>query len=205
MNVEEELSQLSTYSEELGLDLTRPEDRFKWFLASVLFAKRISVEIAKRTYLRFKEEELTTPDRILAAGWDRLVQVLDSGGYVRYDFSTATNLLRIMEDLKEKYEDLEGLHRKSKDSKDLEKRLQEFKGIGPVGTNIFLRELRGIWEKAKPKTSRMAVEVAKRLGVKNTEAHESALVRLNLEYCKKRRCEECPAGNYCKERFGEDA
>ena len=102
MSVEEELSQLSTYSEELGLDLTKPESRFKWFLASILFAKRISAEIAKRTYRRFEEEELTTPDRILTAGWDRLVQVLDSGGYVRYDFSTATNLLRIMEELKKK-------------------------------------------------------------------------------------------------------
>lgn len=199
--VEEELSRLSTYSEELGLDLTKPEDRFKWFLASNLFAKRISAEIAKRTYRRFEEEGLTTPESILDAGWDQLVQVLDSGDYVRYDFSTATNLLRILGELKEEYGCLEKLHRKSKDSKDLEKRLQEFKGIGPVGTNIFLRELRGIWEKAKPKNSRMAVEVAKRLGVENTEAYESALVRLNLEYCKKRRCEECPAENYCKERF----
>ena len=86
MNVEEELSQIFTYSEELGLDLTRPEDRFKWFLASILFAKRISAEIARRTYRRFKDEELTKLGMILAAGWDTLVQVLDSGGYVRYDF-----------------------------------------------------------------------------------------------------------------------
>jgi hypothetical protein len=133
LSVEGELSQLSTYSEELGLNLTRPEDRFKWFLASILFAKRISANIAKRTYNRFEEEELTTPDIILAAGWDRLVQVLDSGGYVRYDFSTATNLLRIMERLKEKYEDLEGLHRGSTNPEDLEKRLKEFSGVGPVG------------------------------------------------------------------------
>jgi len=100
LNGEKELSQLSTYSEELGLDLTRPEDRLKWFLASILFAKRISAEIAKRTYRRFEEEELTTPDKILVAGWERLVEVLGSRGYVRYDFSTATNLLRIMEELK---------------------------------------------------------------------------------------------------------
>lgn len=198
MNVEEELSQLPTYSEELGLNLAGPEDRFKWFLASILFAKRISAEIAKRTYRRFEEEELTTPDRILAAGWDRLVQVLDSGGYVRYDFSTATNLLRIMEELKEKYENLEGLHRESTSPEDLERRLQEFSGVGPVGVNIFLRGLRGIWDRAKPEPSRMAVKVAQRIGLEKVEPHESALVRINLEYCKKRRCEECSVRNHCK-------
>jgi endonuclease III len=200
LSVEEELSQLSTYSEELGLNLTRPEDRFKWFLASILFAKRISADIAKRTYNRFEEEELTTPDIILAAGWDRLVQVLDSGGYVRYDFSTATNLLRIMERLKEKYEDLEGLHRGSTNPEDLEKRLKEFSGVGPVGVNIFLRELRDIWEKAKPKPSKMAVKVAQRIGLEKIEPYESALVRIKLEYCKKRQCEKCPVRNHCKDK-----
>jgi len=200
MSVEAALSELRSYSEELGLDLTKPEDRFKWFLASILFAKRISAEIAKRTYRRFEEEGLTTPERILEAGWDRLVQVLDSGGYVRYDFSTASNLLKIMEDLVEKYGDLEGLHEESSDPEDLERRLREFKGFGPVGVNIFLRELRGRWEKAKPKPSRMAVETAQRIGLSKVEPYESALVRLNLEYCKKRRCGECPVQEYCKER-----
>lgn len=198
MNVEEELSLLSTYSEELGLDLTRPEDRFKWFLVSILFAKRISAETAKRTYRRFEEEGLTTPDRILTAGWDRLVEVLDSGGYVRYDFSTATNLLKIMKDIQERYGNLENLRRESSSPNDLERRLQEFKGVGPVGVKIFLRELRGIWEKAKPKPSRMAVKVAQRIGLEKVEPYESVLVRINLEYCKKRKCEECFVRNHCK-------
>ncbi|MFQ6080806.1 MAG: hypothetical protein ACE5OW_03955 [Candidatus Bathyarchaeia archaeon] len=199
MSVEAALSKLQSYSDELGLDLTRPKDRFKWFLASILFAKRISADIAKKTYRRFEEEELTTPETILAAGWDRLVQVLDSGGYVRYDFSTASNLLRIMEELKKKYGDLEGLHRESSDPMDLERRLQEFRGVGPVGVNIFLRELRRIWKKAKPKPSRFAVKTAQRVGLKDVESYESVLVRLNLEYCKKRKCGECPVQNHCKE------
>ena len=200
MSVDATLSKLQSYSEELGLDLTRSEDRFKWFLASVLFAKRISAEVAKKTYRQFEEEGLNTPERILAAGWDRLVEVLDSGGYVRYDFSTASNLLKIMEELKEKYGDLEGLHKKSKSPRDLERRLQEFRGVGPVGVNIFLRELRGIWEKAKPKPSRMAIKIGQRIGLKNVELHESALVRLNLEYCKKHKCRECTVQHRCKER-----
>ena len=34
MEITEVLSKLLTYSNELNLDLTKPEDRFKWFLAS---------------------------------------------------------------------------------------------------------------------------------------------------------------------------
>lgn len=199
MSVEAALSKLKSYSEELSLDLTRPEDRFKWFIASILFAKRISAETAKETYRRLEEEGLTTPEEILVAGWDRLVQVLDSGGYVRYDFSTASNLLEIMKKLREEYRALEELHRQSKDSGDLERRLKEFRGFGPVGVNIFLRELRGIWEKARPEPSRMAIETAQRIGLEDVELYESTLVRIKLEYCKRGRCEECPVKNPCKE------
>jgi endonuclease III len=202
MNMKHALSQLQSYSNELALDLTKPEDRFKWFLASVLFAKRISAETAKETYLCFEQEELTSPDAILQASWDRLVEVLDSGGYTRYDFSTATNLLGIAKKLKEKYGSLERLHTESTSPRDLEKRLQEFKGVGPVGVNIFLRELRGIWEKAKPTPSPMAVVTAQKIGLdpEDIERYESQLVRLNLEYCKKRRSSECPLENNCADK-----
>ena len=202
MSVKHALSKLQSYSDELGLDLTKPEDRFKWFLASVLFAKRISAETAKETFLYFEQEELTSPDAILQAGWDRLVEVLDSGGYTRYDFSTATNLLGIAKTLKEKYGSLERLHTESSSPIDLENRLREFKGVGPVGVNIFLRELRGIWEKAKPHPSPMTVVTAQKIGLdpEDVERYESQLVRLNLEYCKKQRISECPLGNNCADK-----
>jgi len=199
LNVKDALSKLQTYSEELGLNLSEPEDRFKWFLASVLFAKRISAETAKETFSYFEQEELTSPDAILEAGWDNLVEVLDSGGYTRYDFSTATNLLGIAKTLKEKYGSLDRLHEESSSPAELERRLQEFRGVGPVGINIFLRELRGIWKKANPKLSPMAVETAQKIGLdpKDVERFESQLVRLNLEYCKKMRSSECPLKDMC--------
>ncbi len=202
MSVKRALSKLQSYSDELGLDLTKPENRFKWFLASVLFAKRISAETAKETYLCFEQEDLTSPEAILDAGWDRLVEVLDSGGYTRYDFSTARKLMGIAKTLKEKYGSLEKLHAESSNPSDLENRLQEFKGVGPVGVNIFLRELRGIWEKAKPNPSPMAVLTAQRIGLspEDVEHYESQLVRLNLEYCRKHRSSECPLGNNCADK-----
>ncbi len=191
---------LPSYSEELGLDLSEPQNRFKWFLASFLFSKRISSSIAERTFRRFEEEGLTTPESILEAGWDRLVEVLDSGGYTRYDFSTASYLLETMERLKDEYGELDEVHARASDPRDLEERLKEFKGVGPVGVNIFLRELRDVWEKARPEPSKVAVDLAERIGIEDVERYESQLVRLYIEHCKKGDCERCPAGEYCRRR-----
>jgi endonuclease III len=202
-DVIEKVLKLITYSQELGLDLKTEEDRFKWFLASLLFAKRISSEVAKRTYREFEKEGIVTPESITGAGWDKLVEVLDSGGYVRYDFSTASNLLEIAASLREKYGSLEVLYIQSQDSRELEKRLLEFKGVGPTTVNIFLRELKAVWEKARPQLSPLAREVASRLGLGEEELEfptvESALVRLNLEFCKRRKCSSCPVREGCQE------
>ena len=197
------LSALKTYSEELGLDLRRAEDRFKWLLASMLFAKRISADIAKRTFAEFVRAGLTSPEQILEAGWSRLVEVLDAGGYVRYDFSTATNLLEMARLLVDRYGGrVDAIHEAASDPRDLERRLMEIRGVGPVAVNIFLRELRGVWDKARPVPCRMALEVAERLGLPKeaVEAHESRLVRLYLEYCKRRKCGECPLKSECRAR-----
>ena len=131
------------YSRDLGINLKsgREEEIFKWFLACLLFGKPIQQEVARRTYFEFEKEKILTPEKILKAGWDKLVEILDRGYYVRYDFSTATKLLEICKELKEKYGNLSNLLKQAKNKKNLSKRLQEFKGIGPVTTRIFLREL----------------------------------------------------------------
>ncbi len=197
------LRQIPTYSCELGLDLRKPGDRIKWFLASMLFAKRISASIARKTYLAFEAEGLVTPDAIIRAGWDKLVEVLDRAGYVRYDFSTASTLLETMEKIK-MVGGLERFHDKAKGPEDLERKLQELKGIGLVASNIFLRELRGIWSKAKPEPSKIAVGLGNGLGLnkRGVEKFESALVRIYLEYCKRGLCDECPVNSLCRKKKG---
>ena len=195
VDVREKVSSLPTYSGELGLDLRKAADRFKWFLASILFAKR--------TYREFGKRGIVTAESIIEAGWDKLVEILDSGGYVRYDFSTASNLLQMANSLKQKCGSLEDLYAQAKDSDDLEKRLLEFKGVGPTTVNIFLRELKTVWTKARPKLSPLAGEVASKIGLSNTDTNppglESALVRLSLEFCKRRRRSGCPVKAECQE------
>jgi len=132
------------YSKDLGINLKsgKEEEIFKWFLACLLFGKPIQQEIAERTYFEFEKAGILTPEKILEAGWDRLVEILDRGHYVRYDFSTATKLLEICKELKEKYGTLTNLLNQAKNQKDLERKFLEFKGIGPVTVRIFLRDLK---------------------------------------------------------------
>ena len=93
--------------------------------------------------------------------------VLDGGGYVRYDFKTATKLLDVSRALLEKYGgNLNRLHTIASDARDLERRLKALgKGIGDVTVNIFLRELRNIWPKAEPLPSELVLTAAKNLGL----------------------------------------
>jgi endonuclease III len=155
------------FSSDLGIDVGsgRSDEIFKWFLASILFGTRIRQDVAQETYRQFDNNRVLTPDEILNTGWDGLVAILDAGGYVRYNFKTATKLLDIAEMLTTRYGgDLNRLHMEAKDASDLEVKLNEFKGVGPVTVNIFLRELRGTWEKADPLPGNMVIEASRDLG-----------------------------------------
>lgn len=131
----------------LGIDLRSKseEELFKWFLACLLFGKPIQTEIAERAWRELMKARLTSPTAVSRAGWDKLVSLLDRAHYVRYDFSTATKLLEVCQELKRRYGTLINLLAQAETPTELSRRLQEIKHIGPVTTRIFLREIRPIW------------------------------------------------------------
>ncbi len=131
----------------LGIDLAskREEELFKWFLACLLFGKPIQSAVAERAFRELMQARLTSPAAVTRAGWDKLVSLLDRAHYVRYDFSTATKLLDVCEELKRRYGTLTNLLTQAKTPAELSRRLQEFKHIGPVTARIFLREIRPLW------------------------------------------------------------
>lgn len=157
-----------SYATALGIDLPAADsgERFKWFIAAILYGTRISERLATRTWREFAARGVLTPQRIVVTGWDGLVAILDSGGYVRYDFKTATKLLAVCTTLLSDYSgDLDILHDAATDPLDLEVRLKALgKGIGETTVAIFLRELRGIWSKAAPPLSPLALVAAQTLG-----------------------------------------
>jgi hypothetical protein len=171
------------YSEVLGINLSEGEDRnvFKWFLASLLFGAPIRESSAMKTYLCFKEHDVLTPRRILATGWDGLVEILDEGTYTRYDYKTADKLLEVAGSLINNYSGSLGrVHSLARDPRDLEGGLKSLaKGIGDVTVSIFLRELRGVWEKADPFPTEREILAGQKLGIVTKGATaESALRQL---------------------------
>jgi len=146
------MEQKKIYAKDLGIDLASKQETeyFKWFLASLLFGKPIQQEVAKRTYFEFVKEGLVTPEAIRQAGWDKLVEVLDRGHYVRYDFSTATKLLDVAKALQETYGTITELLKQAHSIEDLSSRLQAFKGIGPKTADIFLRDIKPIFSQYHP-------------------------------------------------------
>ena len=156
------------YATELGIDLAAEDsgERFRWFVAAILFGTRISEQLAIRTWYEFDAHGVLTPQRLVDTGWDGLVAILDAGGYVRYDFKTATKLLAVCSTLLRDYAgDLDRLHASANDPRDLETRLKALgKGIGDTTVAIFLRELRGIWSMATPPLPPLALAAAQKLG-----------------------------------------
>jgi hypothetical protein len=134
-------------AKKLGIDLSSRKDRelFKWFLACLLFGKPIQQEIAERAYAQLVSAGVETPDEVLRAGWDELVRLLDAAHYVRYDFSTASKLLEVCEELKARYGTLTKLLKEAKTKRQLSARLRQFKHIGPVTARIFAREVAPFW------------------------------------------------------------
>jgi hypothetical protein len=178
-----ELKRSLLYSEQLGIDLTRDDEQelFKWFLASLLFGGHISETIAAHTYQAFAAHGLLTPRKILAAGWDYLVNpIMREGGYVRYDGRKSDQVLQDCERLLEDYQgSLKRLHEAAADAVDLEVRMLAFYGVGPVTANIFLRELRPFWDKADPEPLQGLHELATALGIEL-----GAYQRKSLTFCR---------------------
>lgn len=156
------------YAAALGIDLAAENhsERFKWFLAAMLYGARISELLATKTWHKFAACDVLSPQRVLDTGWDGLVSILDAGGYTRYDYKTATKLLAVCGALMHDYNgNLDKLHATAIDPHDLEMRLKALgRGIGDITVCIFLRELRGIWDKAAPPLEPLTLSAAQTLG-----------------------------------------
>ncbi len=180
-----ELERSLLYSEELGIDLAGASDDacFRWFLASLLFGARISETTARHTYAAFVRHGLTTPSKIIGAGWDFLVNpIMREGGYVRYDESKSRQILRDCETLLADYGgSLNRLHDAARDARDVEERLGAIYGVGPVTTNIFLRELRPRWAKADPAPLPIVQDLARELQVDLNRYRRKSLVFARVE------------------------
>ena len=189
------------YSASLGIDLKEGDSAWlKWFLAAFLYAKPIQEGSAAETYQTLVASGLTSAAALESIDRDRLVRLLDEGGYARYDESTADRLIAIFGTLQQQYDGkLSRLYAAAKDSHDLEERIRALgKGIGPVTVSVFLRDMQAVWPKADPEPTPREKETAKALGIGDIRqyARDHRINRVRLEtalhrYSRKLRRSRC--------------
>jgi hypothetical protein len=201
------------YSTQLGIDVDRGGDEIeRWALAATLFGARISAKIAERTFAALDEAGVRSIADAGRRDIGELIELLDAGGYARYDLRTAERLHAIAGTLDAR----DGGKVTSVldvGADELWAALDALPGWGQVTVGLFLRELRGVRPAIDPPLDARALRTAEHLklfghGAGIRQLHdvaaaagldirdlEAALIRLSLAHGHRR--VECPGGSRC--------
>jgi len=168
----------STYAQDAGIRLAdRPAPLWQLLVLSLLLSARISSDLAVRAARELFDAGCTTPERTRDTTRQQRVQALGRGGYRRYDERTSTQLGELADRVVGDFGgDLRGLREAADDVDGMARALQRFKGIGPAGAAIFLREVQGVWPDLAPYVDDLAAKGADRLGLPTDPDRLAALV-----------------------------
>ncbi|WP_431958455.1 endonuclease [Nocardia lijiangensis] len=156
------------YAAEAGIKLAdKPAPLFQLLMLAELMSTRISADIAVAAAKELVDGGYRTPQKVADADWQDLVDALGRAHYKRYDESTATRLGENAHRVLEQYHgDLRELAAAAEEDPDhAADLLQEFDGIGPTGSDIFLREVQDTWSWARPHFDDRALRGARRVGL----------------------------------------
>ncbi|MGW1682839.1 endonuclease [Saccharopolyspora sp. NPDC002376] len=173
----------TTYAAEAGINLeNKPAPLYRLLVLTVLMSARIKAELAVSAARELAE--FGTPQKMCDATWQQRVDALDRGHYVRYDESTSTALGKGAQLLIDRYHgDLRRMRAKADGDLDvLRELLTELPRIGPVGANIFCREVQLVWPEIRPFFDEKSLAGARKLGLptdpddlaKHVEGHDLA-------------------------------
>ncbi|WP_328394560.1 endonuclease [Nocardia sp. NBC_00416] len=169
----------STYAAEAGIRLAdKPAPLFQLLMLTDLLSARISADLAIAATTELVDSGYRTPRKVADADWQELVDALGRGHYRRYDESTATQLGAAATTVLDKYDgDLRKLAEEAdRDTGRAADLIQQFKGIGPTGSDIFLREVQEVWTWVRPYFDERAVRGAQRIDLPTDPAELARLV-----------------------------
>ncbi|MEU2548539.1 endonuclease [Streptomyces roseolus] len=160
-----------TYAEQAGITLRdEPSPLYRLLVLTVLCSVRISADTAVAAARELSRAGFRTPRAMARSSRQDRVDALGRAHYVRYDESTATALgdgARLV--LERWHGDLRRLRDEAGgDPEALRELLQEVPRIGPVGADIFCREVQEVWPWLRPYFDDRACRVARDLGLPHT-------------------------------------
>jgi endonuclease III len=163
-----------TYAEELGIPVERgtPSALFRLLVASILFSARINASQAASAARALTRAGWTSAGKLADTTWHERVKVLNENGYARYDERTSSMLGEDSELLLDRYQgDLRRLRDAAgRDPRQERSLLEQMKGIGDVGVDIFFREAQVAWDELYPFIDKRAARSAQRLGLETDAA-----------------------------------
>lgn len=154
-----------TYAQEAGIRLgDKPQPLYQLLVLTTLLSTRISASIAVDAAREVFKTGWRTPRAVADASWSDVVAALGRAHYKRYDESTATALGEGAGLVLDRWRgDLRRLRREADgDAGRVRELLQEVPRIGPVGADIFCREVQGIWPELRPAFDRRALKGAEK-------------------------------------------
>ncbi|WP_227370598.1 hypothetical protein [Halomonas sp. M20] len=158
-----------TFAQEFGITLQHdtPAPLFRLLCFSLLTSAPLSANAAMQACKALGKAGWTTPSKMSNSTWEQRVRVLNANGYARYDEKTAHQLEAMTTHLQETYAgDLRQLRSAADgDIKKARNLLKEFKGIGDVGADIFLREVQQCWDEFRPFADKMALKSSAKLNL----------------------------------------
>jgi endonuclease III len=168
-----------TYAEEAGIRLAdKPSPLYQLLVLATLLSARISAGVAVAAARELFAAGYRSPRAMREASWQDRVDALGRGHYRRYDERTSTMLGDAAGVLLDRWRgDLRRLRDEAGgDTRRIGELLTEFPGIGPVGADIFLREVQAVWPRVAPHFGRRALNAASRVGLPTDEDALAGLV-----------------------------
>ena len=153
----------TTFPEELGIEIARntPAPLFQTLCLALLFSARIRASIAVDAMRALLESGWTTAQHMANARLEDRVRALNDAGYA---------LERYGGDLRE----LRG--EAGRDPDEERRLLEDIKGVGDVGVDIFFRDAQAAWTELYPFADRKSLQGARRLGLPDSAEGLAELV-----------------------------
>ncbi|WP_433032201.1 endonuclease [Actinomycetospora sp. CA-053990] len=156
-----------TFADEAGITLEdKPAPLYRLLVLSVLLSRRMQAQLGIRACRELVESGLGTPERMRDATWQERIDALARARY-RSTEQTSTALgegaqLVLDEwggDLRRMREAAAG------DAATLAGHLTAVPRLGPVGADIFTREVQAVWPEFRPHLDAKALDAAEELGL----------------------------------------
>lgn len=159
-----------TFAREAGITLTdKPSPLFRLLVLTKLLSANLDARLGLRTAHAIGRAGMTTAAKLADAGQDARWQVLSDAKYLR-KAQTARQLGQLAEEVTDRWGgDLRTLRTQAGGDVDaVRDAVVAFTGIGPLGADIFLREVQAVWSDVRPFADERVLDLARARGLPHT-------------------------------------